>query len=118
MTTLLAILACAPCPEGFDRSGGACAPVAAEVPPLSEDNFPARYESQGCRELERCVCDDIEGDYLECDVDCEALDWSWTEGCAFDLDQAERCLADGWACDEGAWTVEAPESCLTVYDCG
>lgn len=113
------LIACAPCPEGFVRSGGACTPDAVgEIPPLSEDNFPARYESHGCRELEACICDDLENDYLECDVDCEDVDWSWAEGCAFDLGQAERCLSDGWTCFESEWRVEAPESCLLAYDCG
>ncbi len=115
------ILACAPCPDGFERSGGACAPATVgEVPPLSRESFQSRYESAGCRELEDCLCDDLETDYLDCDVDCEPMDWSWTDGCAFDLEQAERCLSERWTCSEDGdvWVVEAPESCLLVYDCG
>ena len=110
--------ACSPCPEGLERRDGHCLPDgSAERGPLSESEFRSLYERRGCQELEECLEELCELEPCEIEVDCDPVDWSEFEGCAFDVEVAETCLGERWDCDESAATVWAPSSCAEVYAC-
>jgi hypothetical protein len=118
------LLACVTCPEGFERSGGQCTPLAPGTPiepaPLDANTFLDRYERDACKALEDCLCDELGLPARDCDLDdCDTTELAEVQDCAFDRGAAEDCLAGRWECDVDGDVVIAiaPAPCSAVFDC-
>ncbi len=120
LLSLLLLAACSPCPEGTVKEGGMCVPDTAggtSDEPLSAENFQRRFNIRRCQAADACLLDEgYDPDYW--DVVCDEPK-EWDDSCPFDLDAAERCLAEDWDCAIYGFTIytDPSPSCDDVYAC-